>query len=145
MERFALEEAERPFIGKGKDAEEKIEQLENGDRLNDGVKVGGSKVPEDLGPEEAFDCSGDLVWRTQSDQHTDDINMKVRNVNLQIAAVITTRRAQWFLMSLPIALSLNPWLTLTLSIVVDSESIWPSRRTGLKGWKQVGKVVVLMS
>lgn len=61
MERFALEEAERPFIGKGEDAEEKIEQLENRDRLNDGVKVGGSKVPEDFRPEEAFDCGGDLV------------------------------------------------------------------------------------
>ena len=61
MERFALEESERPLEGQGEDAKEKIEQLEDRNGLHDGIEVGGSKVPEDLGPEEAFDCGSDLI------------------------------------------------------------------------------------
>ena len=61
VESFAFEEAERPFIGKCEDAKEQIQQLENRDRLHDRIEVGGSKIPEDLGPKEAFDCGGDLV------------------------------------------------------------------------------------
>lgn len=50
----AREEAERPFVGDPEQAEEEIDDLEDGDRFHGTVKVLCEEVPKDLGPEEAF-------------------------------------------------------------------------------------------
>lgn len=53
---------ERPFPSEGEDAEDEVEGLEDGNRVDGAVEVGGEEVPEDLGPEEAFEGGGDLVY-----------------------------------------------------------------------------------
>jgi hypothetical protein len=57
------EEGQRPFVGKAKDPQEEVYDLECRDGLYSAVKVLGQEVPEDFGPEEPFDCGGDLVLR----------------------------------------------------------------------------------
>lgn len=55
MESRACEQRQRPFPSEGDDAEEEIDDLQNGDAAGDGaVEVLGEEVPEDLGPEETF-------------------------------------------------------------------------------------------
>lgn len=51
----------RPFPEKTDDAEDEVEDLEDGSRLHSTVKVLGEKVPEDFGPEEAFYRRGNLI------------------------------------------------------------------------------------
>ena len=48
------EKAERPFPGQAEETEEEIYDLEDGYWLDSTIEVFGEKVPEDLGPEEAF-------------------------------------------------------------------------------------------
>ena len=50
-----------PFPGKTEDTEEKIDDLKDGRRLDGTVEVLCQEVPEDLGPEEAFERGSDLV------------------------------------------------------------------------------------
>lgn len=101
-----LEYRKGPFPGEGEDAEEEVDELEDGDGADGGVEVGGEEVPEDFGPEEAFEGGGDLVCR----EHGWLVQLIVRGGwgdrgwDVQRAAVRTMRRAQWFLMSLPM-----PW------------------------------------
>lgn len=61
VESGAADELERPLVRETGEAEDEIYDLQNGDGFDGAVEVGGEEVPEDLGPEEAFDCSGDLV------------------------------------------------------------------------------------
>lgn len=63
MEGRAANKLERPFVCQTGDAEDEIYGLENGNWLDGAVQVGGEEVPEDLGPEEAFECRGDLVCK----------------------------------------------------------------------------------
>ena len=61
MYRGAGDEAEGPFpcqTGKSKD---QVHDLEDGDGLDGRVAVLCEEVPEDFGPEEAFEGGGDLV------------------------------------------------------------------------------------
>jgi hypothetical protein len=46
-------------------AEEGVDDLEDGYRLDGAVEVGSQEVPEDLGPEVALERGGDLVWTGQ--------------------------------------------------------------------------------
>ncbi|KAK0292352.1 hypothetical protein LTS00_007829, partial [Friedmanniomyces endolithicus] len=63
MQMRAGEERERPFVGKGEEGEEEVEDLEDGDGFDEGVEVLGEEVEEEFGPEEAFEGGGYLVWR----------------------------------------------------------------------------------
>jgi hypothetical protein len=80
--------------------------LQNGEGFHSAVEVFGEKVPEDFGPEEGFEGSGYLIYKSR-------ISTLLLIVlygcggggwvcDLQAAAVKTTRRAQWFLINLPI-------------------------------------------
>lgn len=55
------EDREGPFPGEGEEAEEEVQDLEDGDGADGGVEIGGEEVPEDFGPEESFEGGGDLV------------------------------------------------------------------------------------
>lgn len=59
--RSAGEELERPFPEQADDAEEEVEDLQDGRGFDGAVEVLGQEVPEDLGPEEAFERGGNLV------------------------------------------------------------------------------------
>ena len=48
-------EAERPFHRKGEEGEHQIDDLQVWEGLNQDIEVAGEDVPEDLGPEKAFD------------------------------------------------------------------------------------------
>ena len=76
------DDAEGPFPGENEDAEEKVDDLEDGDGLDGAVEVLGREVPEDLGPEEAVNGGEDLIWEGRGqhgfrdgqsgcDRHTD--------------------------------------------------------------------------
>lgn len=52
---------EGPLEGEHAEAEEEVDDLQDGDGLDGAVEVLGGKVEEDLGPEEAGDGGGDLV------------------------------------------------------------------------------------
>ncbi|MCJ1471027.1 hypothetical protein MMC07_009675 [Pseudocyphellaria aurata] len=47
--------------GETQDAEEQVDDLQDGDRPHRAVEVGGEEIPEDFRPEEAFEGGGDLV------------------------------------------------------------------------------------
>lgn len=51
-----------PFPEQADDAEDEIDDLENGSGFHRTVEVCGEKVPEDLGPEEAFYGRSDLIY-----------------------------------------------------------------------------------
>jgi hypothetical protein len=96
----AGEKRERPFPGECDDAEDDVDDLQNGEGLDGAIEVFGEKIPEDLGPEEGFERSGYLIW--------DGLGLVLGSIldsggDLQAAAVRTTRRAQWFLINLPMA------------------------------------------
>lgn len=55
------EEAERPLEREQDEAEDEVDGLQDGDRLDGRVQRLGEGVPEDLGPEVALDRGGDLV------------------------------------------------------------------------------------
>ena len=62
MEGGACEEWEGPFPCETDEAEDEVDDLEDG-RAGDGaVEVFGEEVPEDFGPEEAFECSAYLIY-----------------------------------------------------------------------------------
>ncbi len=58
----AGDERQRPFPGETDDAQDEIENLEDGDGAHSAVEGFGEEIPEDLGPEEPFQGGGDLVW-----------------------------------------------------------------------------------
>lgn len=102
------EQRDRPFPGEGEDAEEEVDDLQDGDGADGGVEVGGEEVPEDFGPEEAFEGGGDLVYGEI--YQFDGGEVRGRNGgDVQRAAVRTMRRAQWFLMSFPMAMCARRW------------------------------------
>ena len=51
----------RPFPPQPEDAEQQVDDLQDGDGFHGAVQVGGEEVPEDFGPEEAFERGGDLI------------------------------------------------------------------------------------
>ena len=61
MQRGPRERLERPLPGEGEEAEEQVDDLQDREGLHGGVEVLGQEVPEDLGPEEAFERGGALV------------------------------------------------------------------------------------
>lgn len=61
MHGSAGEPRERVFPGETQNAEEQVDDLQDGDGAHSTVKVGGEEVPEDFGPEEAFQGGGDLI------------------------------------------------------------------------------------
>jgi hypothetical protein len=73
--------------------------LQNRNGLDGGVEVLGQEVEEEFRPEKAFDCAGDLIWRAGQFP-----TLEFRERDSQHADVRTTRRAQWFLISLPMLL-----------------------------------------
>ncbi len=94
------EQGKGPFPGEGEDAEQEVDDLEDRDGAHGGVEIGGEEVPEDLGPEETFEGGGDLVCGGMLDGYSVKWG-RGRRGDVQRAAVRTMRRAQWFLMSLP--------------------------------------------
>jgi len=61
MKGSAGDESQWPFPGEDNDTKEEVDDLEDGDRLYGSIEVLGEEIPEDLGPEETFHCSSDLV------------------------------------------------------------------------------------
>ena len=61
MDGRAGDELHGPLPGQADDAQEQVDHLQGGDGLDGAVEVFGRKVPEDLGPEETLDGSGDLI------------------------------------------------------------------------------------
>lgn len=57
---------QRPFPREAHQPEKEIDDLENGDRFDGAVEARRQKVPEDFGPEEAFDGGADLPWISRS-------------------------------------------------------------------------------
>ena len=92
--------AQGPFPREDEQAEEEVDDLQDGDRLHGAVEVLGREVPEDFGPEEALQRGHDLICHGPLARHQREGR---RQDDLQAAAVKTIRRAQWFLMSFPIA------------------------------------------
>lgn len=99
MECGTREEAERPLIGKAEDAEEEIDNLESRNGLNSAVEVLGKEIPENLGPEKAFNRGRNLVCWLLAKGPFGACGFGKKDVHM--AAVSTMRRAQWFLISLP--------------------------------------------
>lgn len=91
------DDAQRPLPGCDDEPHYQVNGLQHWYGFYGPVEVLGEKVPEDLGPEEAFDCCCYLVW----DSELVGFVKAVFAGDVQIAAVRTMRRAQWFLMSLP--------------------------------------------
>ena len=50
-----------PFPPEREQAEEEVEDLQDGQGLDGAVEGFGQEVPEDFGPEESFEGGGDLV------------------------------------------------------------------------------------
>lgn len=61
MDGGAGDEAERPLEGDHAQAADEVDDLQRGDGSHGPVEGSREEVPEDLGPDEAFDRSGDLV------------------------------------------------------------------------------------
>lgn len=99
MQTAAGEQRQWPFPGDTDYAEDNVENLQDGNGLDGAIEVLGEEIPEDLGPEEAVETGGYLVWES-----CEQLAVCSRGVecNLQAAAVRTMRRAQWFLINLPI-------------------------------------------
>jgi len=57
----AGDELQWPFVGQAHEAEDEVYDLKSGERLDGAIEVLGEEVPEDLGPEEAFNRGTDLV------------------------------------------------------------------------------------
>lgn len=53
---------QRPLPRKPDEAENHVDNLQDGEGLDSAIEVLGGKVPEDFGPEEAFECSSYLIW-----------------------------------------------------------------------------------
>ena len=63
MDHGTSELLQRPFPREAYYPKDDIKDLQDRDRFDSAIKVLGQEVPEDLGPEEAVDASGDLIWR----------------------------------------------------------------------------------
>lgn len=100
MQTGAREESQRPFPAKTDDAQDDVEDLQGGNLRDGRIQVLGEEVPEDLGPEDGLDAGADLVCSTISMLKRERIRMPQ---DAQAAAVKMTRRAQWFLISFPMA------------------------------------------
>jgi len=61
VERGPSNESQRPFPSKHEETEDEVDDLEDRQRLHSQVEVFGEEVPEDLRPEEAFDCCCYLI------------------------------------------------------------------------------------
>lgn len=61
MDAGAGEQGEGPLQGDHGDAEDEVDDLEDGEGLDGDVERLGEEVPEDLGPDEALDGGADLV------------------------------------------------------------------------------------
>lgn len=61
MDAGAGDKGQGPLEGEHAEAEEEVDDLQDGDGLDGAVEVLGGKVPEDLGPEEAFKSGSDLI------------------------------------------------------------------------------------
>lgn len=57
----AGEQGQRPLQSDHGDAEDEVDDLEDGEGLDHDVERVGEEVPEDLGPDEALDGGADLV------------------------------------------------------------------------------------
>jgi hypothetical protein len=57
VETSSCEKREGPFPSEGDDTEDHVDDLEKWDRFYGGIQVLGGEIPEDLGPDEGFDCS----------------------------------------------------------------------------------------
>lgn len=62
VEAGAGDGAEGPLEGEHAEAEDEVDDLQDGDGLDGAVEILGGKVPEDLGPEEALEGGGDLIF-----------------------------------------------------------------------------------
>ncbi len=62
MQSSLCKETKWPLPEHYQDAENEVDDLEEGKRLHGAIKVFGQEVPEYLGPEEAFYRGGDLVY-----------------------------------------------------------------------------------
>lgn len=56
------EHSERPLPCETDDTHDDVDDLKDRYGLNAAIEILGQEVPEDLGPEEGFDCRADLVW-----------------------------------------------------------------------------------
>jgi len=54
---------QRPLPEEYEDAQDEVDDLEEGYRFHGAIEVFGEKVPEYLGPEEAFYGRGDLIYK----------------------------------------------------------------------------------
>ena len=61
MDRGSRKEAGWPFEQKSHDSEHKIDNLQDRKRLDGHIEVLGEEIPEDFGPEEAFEGCSDLI------------------------------------------------------------------------------------
>jgi len=61
VEGGSREGLERVFPGQSEEAEEEVDDLEDGDGFDGGVEGFGEEVEEDFGPEEGGEGGGDLV------------------------------------------------------------------------------------
>jgi hypothetical protein len=98
----AGEQGQWPFPGERDNAEEQVDDLKDWEGFYGRVEVLGEEVPEDFGPEKGFEGSCYLVY----DVIRNGCSMLLLwwwwwVLNLQAAAVRMTRRAQWFLINLP--------------------------------------------
>lgn len=101
MHGCASQESERPFPAEHDDAEDEVDDLENGERFHCSIEVFCEEVPEDLWPEEAFDCGGYLICWNLLVESFESNEKDSREGDVQMEAVRTMSRAQWFLISLP--------------------------------------------
>lgn len=62
MQSGLCNQAQRPLPEEYQDAEDEVDDLQEGYRLHSAIEVFGEEVPEYLGPEEAFYRRGDLVY-----------------------------------------------------------------------------------
>lgn len=63
MDGGAGDELQWPFVGQAHETENEVDDLKSGEGLDGAIEVLGEEVPEDLGPEEAFNGGSNLVWR----------------------------------------------------------------------------------
>ena len=92
-----------PFPRQCSDAHDQIDDLQDGNRFDGGIEAVCDKVPEDLGPKEAFDRGANLPYKPEVRLRLDLTGKKRRKTDqhLQAAADKMMRRAQWFLIRRP--------------------------------------------
>ena len=63
VDRGRREPIQRPFPRETDETQDEVEDLQDGNGAHGAIEVGGEKVPEDLGPEEALEGRRDLVYK----------------------------------------------------------------------------------